>query len=75
MPSLLISQQMEYLDRDVKTRSSDYLFVCICVCVHCKLMCGQDKETVLLATYYTILYVVAKNKFIEKRLSVYVGSD
>ena len=51
------------------------MYMCVSVCVHCKLMCGQDKQTVLLATYYTILYVVAKNKFIEKSLSVYVGSD
>jgi len=35
-------------------------------------MCGQDKQTVRLATYYTILYVVSKNNFIEKRLSIYV---
>jgi hypothetical protein len=35
-------------------------------------MCGQDKQTVRLATYYTILYIVTKNKFIEKRLSIYI---
>jgi hypothetical protein len=39
----------------------------VCVCVHCNLMCGQDKQTIRLATHYTILYVIAKNKFIEKR--------
>lgn len=38
-------------------------------------MYGQDKQTIRLATYYTILYVAAKNKFIEKRLSIYVGFD
>ncbi len=38
-------------------------------------MCGQDKQTIRLATYYTMLYVVAKNKFIEKWLSIYVGTD
>jgi hypothetical protein len=37
-------------------------------------MYGQDKQTVRLATYYTILYVVTKYKFIEKRLSIYVDS-
>lgn len=35
-------------------------------------MYGQDKQTIRLATYYTILYVVTKNKFIEKRLSIYI---
>ncbi len=35
-------------------------------------MCGQDKQTVRLATYYTILYIITKNKSIEKRLSIYV---
>jgi hypothetical protein len=34
-------------------------------------MCGQDKQTIRLATYYTIRYVIDKNKFIEKRLSIY----
>jgi hypothetical protein len=42
-------------------------------------MCGQDKQTIRLTTYYTIRDVVDKNKFIEKRLSIYVdpidGSD
>jgi hypothetical protein len=35
-------------------------------------MYGQDKQTFRLAAYYTVLYVVDKNKFIEKRLSIYV---
>lgn len=35
-------------------------------------MCGQDKQTVRLAPYYTIRDVVTKNKFIEKRLSIYI---
>lgn len=29
-------------------------------------MCGQDKQTLRLATHYTILDVVTKNKSIEK---------
>ncbi len=57
--------------RDEKFRLSMCLGVRAYVCISSLNEYGQDKQTIRLAPFYTILYIVSKNKFIEQRLSIY----